>query len=191
MILELVLPLTVTLPMQPEQIRPVQFTDPVQEVVIYPPVGVPNQLSGLVLPENVAAAFEENFLGTAEYFGAFAVSKDFAYGYATGINSLEAARDIAMQECLNHADGCLIYAEIVPQGYVPLEPGQATMSAEAAQYYSNPDPSWGNFRAMAISEDGAYSIVWDYGSPREAADAALAECRQYLTTNLPLTMAYA
>ena len=166
-------------------ITPVQFVEPVQEVVTYPPVGVLNQLSGLELPGGTIEAFEDDFLVGSVYFGAFAITKDFGYGYVTGANSLEAAREIAKEECLKQGPVCLMYAEILPVGYVPLTAGQVSLAPEAAGYFNNPDPSWGNFRAMAISEDGAYSVVWNYGSPREAGDAALADCTGYMIDNLP------
>jgi hypothetical protein len=38
---------------------------------------------------------------------------------------------------------------------------------------------------MAVSEDGAYSVVWGCGSPSEASAAALSDCREYVITDLP------
>lgn len=185
MILEFALTLTLTPPIPSDQVMQVQFTEPVRRVVTYPPNGVVNQLSGLPLPEDVQAAYDAEFLSGSTYFGAFAVAKDFSYGYATGINSPQAAREIALAECQQFADRCLVYAEIVPEGFLPLGPGEVTMSAEAAGYYLNPNPAWGDFRAMAISEDGAYSVTWNYGTRDQAAAAALADCTSYLTTDLP------
>lgn len=166
-------------------VTPVEFTQPVQQVITYPPTGVINLLSGLQLPGDTLSAFETEFQDGAVYYGAFAITKDFGYGYVTGANSIEAAREIAIQECLKQGPACLIYAELLPVGYAPLQAGQVTMAPEATGHFTNPDPSWGNFRAMAISEDGAYSVVWNYGSPREASDAALADCSGYIITDLP------
>ena len=185
MFIEFALSLTLAVPDTHPALTEVEFIEPVQEVVTYAPQGQVTVLSGLALPEGTAEAYQSDFLDGSVYFGAFAITKDFGYGYVTGANSLQAARDIATQECLKQGPRCLIYAEITPNGYVPLSSGQVTMSAEAADFYSNPDPSWGSFRAMAISEDGAYSIVWNYGSPREAADAALADCSGYTIDDLP------
>lgn len=162
----------------------IEFIEPVQQVVTYPPAGVVNLLSGLQLPGDTLTAFETEFQDGDVYFGAFAITKEFGYGYVTGANSIEAAHEIAIEECLKQGPACLVYAELLPVGYVPLQDGQATLAPEATDHYTNPNPSWGNFRAMAVSEDGAYSVVWNYGSPREAADAALADCTGYRITDL-------
>ena len=164
---------------------PIEFTEPVRQVITYPPAGVVNRLSGLQLPGETLTAFETEFLDGNVYYGAFAITKDFGFGFMTGANSLEAAHEIAIEECLKQGPVCLVYAELVPEGYVPIEPGQVTMAPEATDHFSNPDASWGNFRAMAISEDGAYSVVWNYGSPREASDAALSDCSAHIITDLP------
>jgi len=163
----------------------IDFVEPVQQVVTYPNVGIVNQISGLELPDGTGAAYTDDFLLDTVYFGAFAITKDFGYGFVTGANSIEAAREIAIEECLKQGPVCLIYAEILPQGYVPLGEGQISLTPEAGNHFTNPDPSWGNFRAMAVSEDGAYSVVWNYDSPREASDAALADCNGYRISDLP------
>lgn len=185
MIVEFALSFAIGVATPPATFVPVEFSQPVQQVITYPPVGTLNLLSGLDLPDGTREVFEGDFQDGSVYFGAFAITKDFAYGYVTGANSIEAARDIATQECLKHGPRCLIYAEIMPQGYVPITPGQVSLAPEAGNYYTNPDPTWGNFRAMAVSEDGAYSVVWNYASPREASDAALADCNSYLIDDLP------
>lgn len=185
MIVEFALTLSLLLPDAGLPMTQVQFVEPVQEVVTYPPVGVLNQLSGLELPDGTRQAFEAEFLEGEIYFGAFAITKEFGYGYVTGANSLQAAQEIALEECLKHGPRCLIYAEILPQGYAGLQAGQVSLAPEAANYFNNPDPAWGNFRAMAISEDGAYSVVWNYASPFEASQAALSDCSGYRITDLP------
>lgn len=185
MIAELSIALALTLPDAGPPVTRIQFVEPITEVVTYPPLGVLDQLSGLDLPAGTLAAFEDEFLDGSVYFGAFAITKEFGYGYVTGANSIEAAREIALQECLKQGPRCLIYAEILPQGYVPLEPGQVSLATEAADYYRNPRPDWGNFRAMAISEDGAYSVVWNYGTLSLAQDAALSDCAGYAIDDLP------
>jgi len=174
-----------TLPEAEVPLVNVEFSNPVRRVITYPPVGILDRKSGLELPEGTREAFEFDFADGTMYFGAFAITKDFGYGYVTGSNSIEAAREIAMEECLKQGPVCLIYAEILPQGYQPLNPGEVSLAAEAGAYYTNPDPSWGSFRAMAVSEDGAYSVVWNHGTPREATAAALADCEQYTINDLP------
>lgn len=189
MIIEFALSLSLTLPNPtPDAGLPLvqaQFSEPVQEVITYDGPGILNQVLPMELPGGTSEAFEGDFQNGQVYFGAFAITKDFGYGYVTGANSLQAARDVAMQECLKQGPVCVIYAEIMPQGYVPLQPGQVSLAPEPAGHYRNPDPSWGNFRAMAISEDGAYSVVWNYGSPAEAAAAAMSDCTGYIVNDLP------
>lgn len=189
MIVEFVILFLLTLPNVGSNFGPhptqIDFVEPVKQVVTYPPAGVENRLSGLQLPDGTLTAYETDFLTENVFLGAFAITKDFGYGYVTGANSIEAAREIAIEECLKHGPICMIYAEILPQGYALLETGQVSLAPEAGKYFNNPDPSWGNFRAMAISEDGAYSVVWGYGSPREASDVALSNCAEYVITHLP------
>ncbi|SMX39784.1 hypothetical protein [Octadecabacter ascidiaceicola] len=185
MIVEFALSLSLTLPNAGPTVTPVEFVEPIQQILTYPPEAVLNQISGVPLPDETMQVFENRFLAEDMYFGAFAITKDFGYGYVTGSNSIEAARDVAMQECLKHGPVCMIYAELLPIGYVPLAQGQASLAAEAADHFNNPDASWGNYRAMAISEDGAYSVVWNYASPREASDAAMSDCTGYRINDLP------
>lgn len=185
MIVDVALFLTLTIPDAALSPTPVDFVPPVEQVVTYPPVGVVKQISGLPLPDGIRDAFEDEFKNGQVFFGAFAITKDFGYGFVTGANSLEAARDIAIQECLKQGPACLIYAEILPEGYAPLRDGQVSLAPEAASHFNAPDPSWNRFRAMAISEDGAYSVVWGHSTPRAAADAALSDCDGYTIDNLP------
>ncbi|AKS44789.1 hypothetical protein SAMN05444287_2297 [Octadecabacter temperatus] len=185
MIVEFALSLSLSLPVAGPTVTLVEFTEPVQQVITYPPDAVLNQLSGLTLPDGTIQAFEDGFLVEDTFFGAFAITKDFGYGYVTGSNSIEAAREVAIQECLKQGPVCMIYAELLPNGYVPLAQGQVALSPEAANHFNNPNPDWGNYRAMAISEDGAYSVVWNYGSPREASEAALSDCTGYRVDDLP------
>jgi hypothetical protein len=184
MIVEFALTLVLSLPTTTAPVVQVEFSEPVTRVITYPDGAVLNQLSGLALPDGTREAFEDDFATGEPFFGAFAITKDFGYGYVTGANSLEAAREIAIAECMNQGPRCLVYAELLPDGYEPLESGQVSLAPEAAQYYTDPDPSWGNYRAMAISEDGAYSVVWNYGSPAEAAAAALSDCTEYVIIDL-------
>lgn len=185
MIIEFATALTFTLPSSAPDVTQVEFTAPVQRVITYPPVGELVRLSGDTLPDGTIQAFQEEFLPGHVYFGAFAVTKDFGFGYVTGANSIESARDIAIEECLKQGPICRIYAEIYPQGYEPLQAGEISLAPEAGNYYSDPSPEWGSYRAMAISEDGAYSVVWNYGSTAEAEAAALSDCTEYAISDLP------
>lgn len=187
MIIEFAVALTLTLPDAGPHVTPVEFQAPVRDVVTYPPVGEVTILMDLnePLPGFTADAFDQDFSAGSVFFGAFAIGKDFSYGYVTGANSPEAAREIALEECYVQTSVCTIYAEIAPQGYQPLQSGQVSLAPEAANYFQNPDPSWGNYRAMAVSEDGAYSVVWNYETPAAAVAAAMADCQEFRITDLP------
>ena len=185
MIIEFAVAATLTLPNAGPTVIPIEFNEPIREVITYPETGVLQQVSGLVLPEGARSAFEDEFIQGQIYFAAFAITKDFGYGYVTGANSIQAAREIAIEECLKQGPACHIYAEIYPVGYEPLSDGQVSLAPEAGNHFNNPAAEWGRFRAMAISEDGAYSIVWNYESPSEAAAAALSDCNGYSISDLP------
>jgi len=155
----------------------VEFIQPVNRTVIYGPAAEVSLRSGVTLPLDVKEVFDSEF-APYEYFGAFAISKDFGYGYSTGTHTLLAAQEMAMANCLTVNAQCRIIAELVPVGYRGAEEGAITLSPEAAGYY-NRRSSYGTFRAMAVSAAGAYALVWNE-STQSAADAgALSDCEGY------------
>jgi hypothetical protein len=163
----------------------VDYILPVQRVV---PYGAATQIinqSTIQLSPDARVAFDQDF-AVAPYFGAFAVSKDGGWGYSVGTNSLGAAREIALQECLAVNSACTIHSEIVPVGYVPIGPGDVTMNAETARNYADTSVQV-QFYAMAISADGAYAQGWEYASQAEADAAALADCETYRIRDLPIS----
>lgn len=162
-----------------------EFTTPVLAVRTYPPQGEVVPMSALPLAPDVRTAFDTEFIMGEVYYGAFAISKDGAYGYVTGSNSIEAAREVAFAECEKYADACLIYAEIYPVGYSEIGRGEVTMSSEASEIYANPGDR-PRFRAMAISEDGAYSLVWGHATQQAADNAAMTDCDSYRITDLQM-----
>jgi hypothetical protein len=158
---------------------------PAQRVVPYGPQGVLQTISNVRLSPEAQNAFDTDFV-TASYFGAFAVSKDGGWGYSTGSNSLGAAREIAMAECLSVNSACTIHTELVPEGYVTMGPGDVTLSPETAGHYNDTSTNT-PFYAMAVSADGAYSKVWGYASQAEADAQAVSDCEQYRINDLPLS----
>lgn len=168
-----------------EGIVSVDYILPVQRVVPYGPAAEMRTLSDIVLSPEAQTAFNTEF-APAPYFGAFAVSKDGGWGYTTGTNSLGAAREIAMQECLAVNRSCIIHTEIVPMGYVDIGPGDVTLSPETAGHYADATTNTTYF-AMAVSADGAYSKVWGYPSQAEADQQALADCESYRVNDLPIS----
>jgi hypothetical protein len=173
-----------TLPDLSANLTQVDYILPAQRVVRYDTAGELNVVSNVRLSPDAQTAYDQDFT-TASYFGAFAVSKDGGWGYSTGTNSLEAARDIALNECLAVNSACTIHTEIVPQGYVDLGPGDVTLSPETAGHYNDTSTN-AQFYAMAISADGAYSKVWGYPSQAEADTQALADCESYRVNDLPI-----
>jgi hypothetical protein len=137
----------------------------------------PFKLSGEALSE-----FNGTFTELG-YFGAFAISPDGGYGYATSAGTLAAAREIAMAQCAALNQGCEIVAEYIPAGYV--EPGSSdiTLSREMTENYTAPDR--GSFVAMAASEDGGWAMGWDYPSQAEANDYAINECEMTRLDPIP------
>ncbi len=162
------------------------FATPVVRVVPLAPDFEIIYRSGLTLPEDVQAAFDTEF-ATGPYFGAFAIAKDFSYGYVAGTNDRAAAIEIAKRQCALQAPAtspnCIIYAEALPVGYVDIGPGDLVLSPDAATLFQNPG-NRGKSRAMAASADGAYSMVWDHATQAEADAAAVADCEQYRTSDL-------
>ena len=110
-------------------------------------------------------------------------SKDGGFGYSTTANTLDAARQIAMQQCLNFNEQCRIIAEIIPVGYRPPGPGDITVSPVIADLIRDAR-SQPQFRAMAISEEGAYSYVWGHKNQENANRAAIAHCDSHIDPNL-------
>ncbi len=163
----------------------VDYILPVQKVVPYGTEGVVRTVSSIRLASEAQAAFDAEF-APADYFGAFAVSKDGGWGYTSGTNSLGAAREIAMQECLAVNRSCTIHSEIVPVGYVDIGPGDVTLSPETAWHYFDVTTNT-VFFAMAVSADGAYSKVWAYPTQAEADRQALADCESFRIMDLPIS----
>jgi hypothetical protein len=85
----------------------VDFALGVHQALTYPPRGVGNQLTGLQLPDVMRATYKKNFFVDNIFFGAFAVTKDFGYGFAVGANSIETAHEITTVKCIEHGAICL------------------------------------------------------------------------------------
>ncbi|RYG91595.1 hypothetical protein EU803_10965 [Loktanella sp. IMCC34160] len=160
----------------------VDFRGTVSRVLYFGPETELISRSQLDVPDSTLADFQEVF-ASAPYFGAFAISKSGGYGYSVGVNSAEAARAIAMAECLNANSSCLIFAELHPVGYQGVGPGEIVLTTEVADLFFNPGKR-PPYIAMAFSHDGAYSLNWGYESPAAAQAAALADCETYRINHL-------
>jgi hypothetical protein len=158
-------------------VTPVDYILPAQRVVAYGPLAEVRVLTDIRLPVEAQTAYDLDF-ASASYFGAYAVSKDGGWGLSTGNNALDAAREMAMQECLSVNAACTIHSELVPAGYVDIGPGDVTVTPEAAGHYTDVSTNI-PFFAMAVSADGAYSKVWGYATQAEADRQALSDCEGY------------
>lgn len=155
---------------------PVDFSGPFTNIIAAEPRAVLRMLSALPLGDTAQPIFDRDF-ERATYFSAFALSKDGGYGYAVAANSLGAARDMAMVECLAQNAKCSVIAEIVPQGYRDPAPGDLYLNPDIAAYYFSPGPEVNGSRAMAISEDGAWSFIWGFTTQAEADAEAIKTCQ--------------
>ncbi|SHI84856.1 hypothetical protein [Wenxinia saemankumensis] len=160
---------------------------PSERAIVYPPSGELRILSGLTLSPEAQDAFDQQFRANT-YFSAFAYAKNGGWGYATTGNSLEGARAVAIAECENANDDCILIAEIVPRGYRDPQPGDVTMTPAVYTYLFDPDAAGapeGAPRAFAVGPDGAYALVWGQPSQEAANRAALADCNGYVRTEPP------
>ena len=174
------LALTMGLTATPETIpglTEVEFIQPVNRTVIFPSEGEVTLRSGVSLPLDVKEVFDRDF-AAHHYFGAFAISKDFGYGYSTGTHTLLAAREMALANCLTVNEQCRVIAELVPVGYGGAQEGVITLSPEAAEYFNRRN-SYGTYRAMAVSAAGAYALVWNETTQSAADAGALSDCEGY------------
>lgn len=153
------------------------FTPPIQQIVTYGSATDLLQISAPQLSDIAQEAWDNEFLPSS-YFSAFALSKTGGYGYAVTTNSRRAAQDIALAECLAHNEQCRIIAEILPAGYIEPAENAATVSLDVAGYLAELEDQ-PSFRAAAVSADGAYSLVWGYGTLDAAQQAAMTDCEGY------------
>lgn len=156
-----------------------------QRVVLYPTAGELRMLARPGLSADAQNAFDNEFRPNT-YYSAFALSKDGGWGWATTTNSLSGARAVAMAECETHNESCRVIAEIVPIGYVEMGEGDLTMTPVVMDLFLNPESvnATIDYIGMAVGADGAYSMVWGYATPEEAAAAALADCNLHIRTDL-------
>jgi hypothetical protein len=173
-----------TIPVPPTRLTPVDYPAKGGQPLIYDGPGAVTWLQQVKLDPEGRETFDTIFVGQG-YFGAWAMSDDGGYGYASGAGSIEGARDIALAQCdSTNPGGCTIVAELLPTGYFPAGPQDFTLSEAMAREFNTGGRA--DFRAMAISEDGAYAVVWGYATQAEADAAAMADCQTgLLVLNLP------
>lgn len=154
-----------------------EFTPPITQIVAYSGETRLVEHSRPQLSDIAQEAWDVEF-APSSFFSAFALSKTGGYGYATTTSSPQAAREIAMLECLSQNDTCRVIAEIHPVEYQPLPDNAVPVTMEVAGYIAEVERAV-PFRGAAISADGAYSFVWGYDSQAEAERVALSDCNAY------------
>lgn len=159
------------------------FTLPATRTQTFPNVTNITLQSRVILPAQVQEAYDQEF-AIESFFGAFAISKDFGYGYSTGAHTLEAARALAMAFCLELNSECRIIAELTPASYQGPQTGVITLSTEAAGYF-NSRQDYATYRAMAASAAGSYALVWSAPTQSEANRIALSDCEGYRESEPP------
>ncbi|MCC5975593.1 MAG: hypothetical protein JJT81_16290 [Rubellimicrobium sp.] len=165
-----------------EDLHPAEFVSPAKRVVIYPFEGEVHMHSDRPMPPALQEMFDTDF-SQSTYFSALAMSHDGGWGFSTTVNSRAAARKIAMLECLNVNTRCRLIAEILPVGFVPLAPGEITLTPEVAEHWMTFVDLPG-IKAFAVSGDGAYAYLWNMPSQDEADQMALADCEAFRMTDL-------
>ncbi len=108
------------------------------------------------------------FSREANFFGAFALSKDGGPAFTHGYNTLEAARLDVLAYCAKkHSQECAVYAVMEPAVVLPELP--MALAAEATEAFVEYQ-SLGGHRALAIADNGAYGLTWVWDSERSAFD---------------------
>jgi hypothetical protein len=182
-VLALLPPLAAPLP--PSDLLTVQYPSKGGTVLIYDGASTVTWLVPTKLDPEGQAEFNDIFVAQG-YFGAWAMSDNGGYGYASGSGTIEAAREIAMAQCVgSNPQGCQIVAELLPDGWYPAGPQDIPLSEQVAREWLTEGRD--AFRAVSISEDGAYAVVWGHASQADANAAALRDCQSGLMAlNVPI-----
>lgn len=128
---------------------------------------------------NARDAYHSQFK-TESYFGAFAIGRDGAYGWAGRHNSIRAARANALSHCAQYGPDCQIYAEIYPDGYDAAAgyPLRQRVQTQYLNYMQRPGP-----KAIAVAENGAAGYASGRWTIWGAKMAALLNCRARVREN--------
>ncbi|WP_341642177.1 hypothetical protein [Phycobacter sp. K97] len=137
-------------------------------------------------------------LAESNFYGAFVVSRDGqGYAYNQGINSLKAARDLALMSCRSAGNsGCKIYATLAPKDYSPSR-RDVTLSARNLDYFNatyRTRAAAGGYSAFAINGLGSAGYAANYKTAEEAEQRAIGECgiataKLFNKPGIPLTPA--
>lgn len=130
------------------------------------------------VPGTESAKAYANFLAATKYIGAFALNESGAFGWASGYNSLDMAKEVAQFRCAKHGvKGCQIIAVLLPQK--PVDRDGIVFSRSTQRGYDEHMAQPG-FRAFAASESGTWGSAWGYQNPIEARARAMSNCQTYL-----------
>lgn len=123
-----------------------------------------------------AAAAYADFIESAGYFGAFAVSRRDGFGWSDNYTTQAEADQVALAHCQKYGTGCRIVARLRP-GTPSVFDGQplSQTQARALDKYAG----WPGAKAIAINRQGAWGGGWRHVTRAAAQADALKRCRSY------------
>ncbi|MEL6519673.1 MAG: hypothetical protein AAFQ66_01835 [Pseudomonadota bacterium] len=153
------------------------------EPISYPPDAEVRRETEVPMQSSQLTALDE-FLSRPDYFGAFAVAGDGAYGWFSRANDIETARDYALTYCESYQPvgsefTCIVVATTVPRGFDGPGNGTLRHKAGADLWALKTDRRFAGARALAASGSGAYGFVYNRPSSAGAERDALQICEQY------------
>ncbi|QDC11063.1 DUF4189 domain-containing protein [Oceanicola sp. D3] len=135
-------------------------------------------------PQALAAAYPQawamhqaydEFLAGPQWYGAFAVGADGAFGAVSGYADRSVGRADALAHCATWAEDCRIVAELLPA--TPLAQGAPPVSGPQAEALIGLRRSYSGLRAFAVDKRGHWGSAWGFTSPEKAEARAVSECR--------------
>lgn len=132
--------------------------------------------------EGQAADDYATFAATPNYHGAFAVGSDNAYGWSDNYTSRDLADRAALAWCAANGSDCRVVARIGPSqdhrfGALPLS---RSLARELEAFAAYP-----GFKALAVSDVGAWGSSWNYKTRADARASAVARCESNLVKPVP------
>ncbi len=138
--------------------------------------------AGLPAGSNAARQFEV-FTQEVRYFGAFAVTETGEARFTRGRGNEEVARARALSVCAQtYGTPCSIHAVMLPEDdQADLPEPMASGAAKAYRSYR----LLNGYKAMAISNSGAWGRSWGYDTKMQAQSRAMHECKINLKPHKP------
>ncbi|WP_166418216.1 DUF4189 domain-containing protein [Cochlodiniinecator piscidefendens] len=148
-----------------------------QQVQVYTQAHTVQIHSGVRLHPTTQQEFDQQFR-KSNYFGAFVISANGAYGWSKGYLTEDAAVYQATQTCENyrqpHEAECTLYATLIPVGYQDMA-GQ-TLSYEATEDFFEIRDTTEGAAAFVVSDAGVWGWSSGYDTEFEAISGAFNSC---------------